>query len=215
MITEIKRLQQRGKEFVPITLAEAVVVNTGDHIKIPGIASNTITTLDKVLGILGIDFQAFLTALAGKQDALTAGSGIVIKDGVISTNNNFTLYKIVTPQEFKEMIPSQEHTNQIYIVLTNNTPGNSFSEFVCLSNNILEDGVEKTIYFWEKLGEVVTQVDLSGYVTNEQFNQFIGLAITATPILTSTNQQVIANYSIPTDLYDNMVVIDSDLIEIQ
>jgi len=54
MSTQIKRLYQNSKEFVPITLAEAVVVNTTN---IPGLQSLGITTLDKVLrttlGIVG------------------------------------------------------------------------------------------------------------------------------------------------------------------
>jgi hypothetical protein len=44
--TQIKRLFQNNAEFVPITLAEAVVVNTST---IPGLANLGITTLDKVL----------------------------------------------------------------------------------------------------------------------------------------------------------------------
>ena len=41
MSTQIKRLYQNSKEFVPITLAEAVVVNTTN---IPGLQSLGITT---------------------------------------------------------------------------------------------------------------------------------------------------------------------------
>ena len=44
--TQIKRLFQSNTEFVPITLAEAVVVNTSN---VPGLSSLGITTLDKVL----------------------------------------------------------------------------------------------------------------------------------------------------------------------
>ena len=45
-MTEIRRLFQQGKEFVPISLAEAIVVNTNN---LPGFNSLRITTLDKVL----------------------------------------------------------------------------------------------------------------------------------------------------------------------
>lgn len=45
-MTEIRRLFQQGKEFVPISLAEAVVVNTNN---LPGFSSLKITTLDRVL----------------------------------------------------------------------------------------------------------------------------------------------------------------------
>ncbi|MGN0966687.1 MAG: hypothetical protein ACI4OP_03735 [Candidatus Coprovivens sp.] len=54
MSTQIKRLYQSNTEFVPITLSEAVVVNTSN---IPGLTSLGITTLDKVLratmGVVG------------------------------------------------------------------------------------------------------------------------------------------------------------------
>ena len=46
MSTQIKRLYQNNQEFVPITLAEAVVV---DATNIPGLQTLRITTLDKVL----------------------------------------------------------------------------------------------------------------------------------------------------------------------
>lgn len=49
MSTQIKRLYQNDQEFVPITLAEAVVV---DATNIPGLQTLRITTLDKVLKIL-------------------------------------------------------------------------------------------------------------------------------------------------------------------
>jgi hypothetical protein len=56
--TQIKRLFQSGTEFVPITLAEAVVVNTSS---IPGLTNLGITTLDKVLrntlGLVGNNAQ--------------------------------------------------------------------------------------------------------------------------------------------------------------
>ena len=94
--TQIKRLFQNNTEFVPITLAEAVVVNTSS---IPGLTSLGITTLDKVLrstlGLVGQNAQNIetlggnITQLAGvvqlinqelenKQDKLTAGVGISI-----------------------------------------------------------------------------------------------------------------------------------------
>ena len=52
MSTQIKRLYQDGKEFVPITLSEAVVVNTTN---VPGLNGLGITTLDKVLGHIAQD----------------------------------------------------------------------------------------------------------------------------------------------------------------
>jgi hypothetical protein len=75
--TQIKRLSQSKTEFVPITLAEAVVVNTSN---LPGLSSLGITTLDKVLrttmGVVGTNaadiaklkttVQEINTALEGK-----------------------------------------------------------------------------------------------------------------------------------------------------
>ena len=46
MSTLIERLSQNGQEFVPITLQEAVVVNTAN---LPLLNGMNITTLDKVL----------------------------------------------------------------------------------------------------------------------------------------------------------------------
>ena len=66
-VTEIKRLKQRGKDFVPITLAEAVVVNT-QHI--PGFSTMEITTLDKILGQYGYNLTQFNQALQNKQNQL-------------------------------------------------------------------------------------------------------------------------------------------------
>ena len=80
-MTEIRRLFQQGKEFVPISLAEAVVVNTNN---LPGFSSLKITTLDRVLysltGVVGTNSINIKNLQDTKQDKLTAGNGIVIKD---------------------------------------------------------------------------------------------------------------------------------------
>ena len=207
--TQIKRLFQSKTEFVPITLAEAVVVNTSN---LPGLSSLGITTLDKVLrttmGVVGTNaadiaklkttVQEINTALEGKQDKLTAGVGITISpDGVISTTNSIELYKIVT-----QLPPaSKDCLNSIYLVpATSGTAGNIFLEYICV-----------------KIGEVQTDVDLSGYVTTETFNQTINTingqlanAITAQDVTTSDGSaKVVVNYTIPRDLYDSMVETDS------
>lgn len=218
--TQIKRLFQSKTEFVPITLAEAVVVNTSN---IPGLSSLGITTLDKVLrttmGVVGTNaadiavlkntVQQINTALEGKQDKLTAGVGITISpDGVISTTNSIELYKIVT------QLPtaSKDCLNSIYLVsATSGTAGNIFVEYICVYENI------QAKYIWEKIGEVQTDVDLSGYVTTETFNQTINTingqlanAITAQDVTTSDGSaKVVVNYTIPRDLYDSMVKTDS------
>lgn len=218
--TQIKRLFQSKTEFVPITLAEAVVVNTSN---IPGLSSLGITTLDKVLrttmGVVGTNagdiavlkntVQQINTALEGKQDKLTAGVGITISpEGVISTTNSIELYKIVT------QLPtaSKDCLNFIYLVpAPSGTAGNIFIEHICVYENT------QTKYIWEKIGEVQTDVDLSGYVTNETFNQTINIingqlanTITAQDVTTSDGaSKVVVNYTIPSDLYDSMVNTDS------
>lgn len=219
--TQIKRLFQSKTEFVPITLAEAVVVNTSN---LPGLSSLGITTLDKVLrttmGVVGTNaadiaklkttVQEINTALEGKQDKLTAGVGITISpDGVISTTNSIELYKIVT------QLPtaSKDCLNSIYLVpATSGAAGNIFVEYICVYENNTQ-----AKYIWEKIGEVQTDVDLSGYVTTETFNQTINTingqlanAITAQDVTTSDGSaKVVVNYTIPRDLYDSMVETDS------
>lgn len=218
--TQIKRLFQSKTEFVPITLAEAVVVNTSN---LPGLSSLGITTLDKVLrttmGVVGTNaadiaklkttVQEINTALEEKQDKLTAGVGITISpEGVISTTNSIELYKIVT------QLPtaSENCLNSIYLVpATSGIAGNIFVEYICVYENT------QAKYIWEKIGEVQTDVDLSGYVTTETFNQTINTingqlanAITAQDVTISDGiTKVVVNYTIPTDLYDNAVETDS------
>lgn len=218
--TQIKRLFQSKTEFVPITLAEAVVVNTSN---IPGLSSLGITTLDKVLrttmGVVGTNagdiamlkntVQQINTALEGKQDKLTAGVGITISpEGVISTTNSIELYKIVT------QLPtaSKDCLNFIYLVpAPSGAAGNIFIEYICVYANT------QAKYIWEKIGEVQTDVDLSGYVTKETFNQTINTingqltnTITAKDVTTSNGtSKVVVNYTIPPDLYDSMVNTDS------
>ena len=229
--TQIKRLFQSGTEFVPITLAEAVVVNTST---VPGLTNLGITTLDKVLrntlGLVGNNAQNIetlggnLTQLAGvvqlinqelenKQDKLTAGVGISITKQddktVISVNHTIELYKVISTETWnviKEQ-PSQDYENVIYLVpqpSVTSVTGNVFKEFLCVFKNGL--------YQWEEFGTIQTEVDLSGYVTDEEFTQLVNRVSTievtgifADNIYTSTGQQVIVQYTIPTNLYDSAV----------
>lgn len=222
--TQIKRLFQSKTEFVPITLAEAVVVNTSN---LPGLSSLGITTLDKVLrttmGVVGTNaadintlkttVQSINTALEGKQDKLTAGVGITISPtGVISVTNSIELYKIVTSLP----TASKDCLNSIYLVPSpSGTAGNIFVEYICVYETT------QAKYIWEKIGEVQTDVDLSGYVTNEVFNATINTingqlanTITAQDVTTSDGSaKVVVNYTIPADLYDSMVNTDNtDLV---
>ena len=209
--TQIKRLFQSKTEFVPITLAEAVVVNTSN---LPGLSSLGITTLDKVLrttmGVVGTNaadintlkttVQNINTALEGKQDKLTTG--------VISVTNSIELYKIVTSLP----TASKDCLNSIYLVPSpSGTAGNIFVEYICVYETT------QAKYIWEKIGEVQTDVDLSGYVTNEVFNATINTingqlanTITAQDVTTSDGSaKVVVNYTIPADLYDSMVNTDN------
>ena len=185
-MTEVRRLFQQGKEFVPISLAEAVVVNTNN---LPGFSSLKITTLDRVLynfaGVVGTNTINIKNLQDTKQDKLTAGNGIVIKDGVISTTANIgDIYKIVST------LPkaSAEVTNTLYLVPTtsdNTEDGtNIFVEWLCVK-------VGET-YKWEKLGESKTTIDLSDYITS-------------IPVTNSNDEIIRVNYEIPRDLYDNLM----------
>lgn len=227
--TQIKRLFQNNTEFVPITLSEAVVVNTST---IPGLTDLGITTLDKVLrntlGLIGANTQKIetlggdiltLTGVVGqinnelknKQDKLTAGVGISITKNdqdqtVISVNHSLEIYKIVTTETWNTIKdnPSQSYENVIYLVpqpAITSSNQNIFKEFLC----VFKDG----IYQWEEFGTIQTKVDLSGYVTQGEFTALkdrvsdIELkGIFASDVFTSTGQQVVIRYTIPSNLYD-------------
>lgn len=216
-MTEIKRLKQSGKDFAPITLSEAVVVNTN---VIPGLSNLGITTLDKVLGAYGLTFQQFMTALAGKQDELTAGAGITINKVTVGdetktviglSSSVTTLYKIVTVEQFNAMVPGPEHVNYIYIYPSANAnvgPGNYFTEVVCMEMDDPEsDSIPKAKkYFWEKIGELPTEVDLSNYLTWDKYVADGGIiAVPVTTSLQAGNKAVIVSYDIPANLYDDVV----------
>ena len=216
MSTQIKRLYQNNDAFVPITLSEAVVVNT-DSIPVLNSQNIGITTLDHILrltyGYIGNNSQTLgqlntkvneiNTALASKQNKLTPGTGITITDdGVISTNISFELYKIVSslPEASKDI------TNTIYLVPTQGVNGNIFIEHVCIYDSNTQQ------YIWEQLGTVQTNVDLSGYVTTEAFNTAISninnklnSTITAQNVKTSGGDTVVVDYDIPSTLYDSVV----------
>lgn len=207
MSTQIKRLYQNNQEFVPITLAEAVVVNTTN---IPGLQSLGITTLDKVLkttlGVVGsntLDIETInrtLTTinntLQNKQDKLTAGDGITISsDGVISLTNTSTLgfqYKIVTVLPSP---PGKDYENIIYLVPNpEGINGNIFTEYICINKD--------STYIWEQIGSLTTDVNLDNYVTKNEFNALKSIVLTAQDVTTSSGIAVAVNYNIPNNLYD-------------
>ncbi len=217
MSTQIKRLYQSNKEFVPITLQEAVVVNSTN---IPGLQSLGITTLDKVLrqtmGIVSANTGAIATLettvtninaeLEKKQNQLVPGTGITLQpldDGrvAISTSLSYELYKVVTELPG----PTEECLNSIYLV-TSKVPGyqNTLSEYICI-----KDGSN---YKWEQFGTLQADTDLSNYITKDEFNTEINKiksalasTITAEDVTTKTGNSVIVTYDIPVDLYDSMV----------
>ena len=207
MSTQIKRLYQNNQEFVPITLAEAVVV---DATNIPGLQTLGITTLNKVLkntlAVVGTntlsigDINKTLTTinntLQNKQDKLTAGDGITIDpDGTISITNTSTLgfqYKIV------KMLPSppgKDYENIIYLVPnTTGVNGNIFIEYICINKD--------SNYIWEQIGSLTTDVNLDGYVTKKEFNDLKSIVLTAQDVTTSSGTPVTVGYDIPNYLYD-------------
>ena len=207
MSTQIKRLYQNNQEFVPITLAEAVVV---DATNIPGLQTLRITTLDKVLkntlAVVGdntINIETINTTLTNinttlqkKQDKLTAGDGITIDpDGTISVTNTSTLgfqYKIV------KMLPSppgKDYENIIYLVPnTQGVNGNIFTEYICINKD--------SNYIWEQIGSLTTDVNLDGYVTKKEFTDLKSIVLTAQDVTTSSGTPVTVEIDIPNYLYD-------------
>lgn len=207
MSTQIKRLYQNNQEFVPITLAEAVVVNTTN---IPGLQSLGITTLDKVLkttlGVVGsntlnIDtinrtLDSINNTLQNKQDKLTAGDGIIIApDGTISVTKTSTLgfqYKIVS---ILPSPPKKDYENIIYLVPNpQGVNGNIFTEYICINKD--------SVYIWEQIGSLTTDVNLDNYVTKVEFNTLKSTVLTAQDVTTSSGIAVTVNYDIPSTLYD-------------
>ena len=207
MSTQIKRLYQNNQEFVPITLAEAVVVNTTN---IPGLQSLGITTLDKVLkntlGVVGSNTLSIDTinrtlatinnTLQNKQDKLTAGDGITISpNGVISITNTSTLgfqYKIVTALPSP---PKKDYENIIYLVPNpQGANGNIFTEYICINRN--------STYIWEQIGSLTTDVNLDNYVTKTEFTNLSSIVLTAQDVTTSSGDPVTVKIDIPNWLYD-------------
>ena len=207
MSTQIKRLYQNNQEFVPITLAEAVVV---DATNIPGLQSLGITTLNKVLkntlavvGTNTLSIETINTTLTNinttlqkKQDKLTAGDGITISsNGVISITNTSTLgfqYKIVTELPSP---PGKDYENIIYLVPnTQGIIGNIFTEYICINKN--------SKYIWEQIGSLTTDVNLDNYVTKKEFTDLKSIVLTAQDVTNSSGNPVTVEIDIPNYLYD-------------
>ena len=211
MSTQIKRLYQNNQEFVPITLAEAVVV---DATNIPGLQTLRITTLDKVLkntlavvgtntlsiGDINTTLTNINTTLQKKQDKLTAGDGITIDpDGTISVTNTSTLgfqYKIVTVLPSP---PRKDYENIIYLVPnTQGINGNIFTEYICINKD--------SNYIWEQIGSLTTDVNLDNYVTKKEFTNLKSIVLTAQDVTTSSGNPVTVEIDIPNNLYDKQQI---------
>ena len=173
-MTDIKKLQQNGKEFVPITLAEAVVVNATN---LQGYDTLGITTLDRVLNALAtIDYtqQTAITEINNKLKSLKAGFS----------------YQIVNELP----TPSIDCLGTIYLVKGSDINQNKYAEYICIFSN--------AEYSWEMLGIINSEVDLTGYVTKNDFNTFTAIALTAEDVTDSSGNKVSVDYDIPRDLYD-------------
>ena len=173
-MTDIKKLQQNGKEFVPITLAEAVVVNAEN---LQGYNTLGKTTLDKVLNALAaVDYtqQTAITEINNKLKSLKAGFS----------------YQIVNELP----TPNVDCLGTIYLVKGSDINQNKYAEYICIFNN--------AEYSWEMLGIINSEVDLTGYVTKNDFDAFTAIALTAEDVTDSSGHSVSVAYDIPKDLYD-------------
>ena len=178
-MTDIKKLQQNGKEFVPITLAEAVVVNVENLQGYDTLGKTTSgkTTLDKVLNALAaIDYS--------QQTAI-----ININNTLKSLKAGFS-YQVVNELP----TPNADCLGTIYLVRGSDINQNKYAEYICIFNN--------AEYSWEMLGIINSEVDLTGYVTKNDFNAFTAIALTAEDVTDSSGHKVSVDYDIPRDLYD-------------
>lgn len=178
-MTDIKKLQQNGKEFVPITLAEAVVVNV-ENLKgydTLGKTTSGKTTLDKVLNALAtVDYtqQTAITEINNKLKSLKAGFS----------------YQVVNELP----TPNVDCLGTIYLVRGSDINQNKYAEYICIFNN--------AEYSWEMLGIINSEVDLTGYVTKDDFDAFTAVALTAEDVTDSLGNKVSVDYPIPENLYD-------------
>ena len=178
-MTDIKKLQQNGKEFVPITLAEAVVVNVENLQGYDTLGKTTSgkTTLDKVLKALAaVDYsqQSAIIDINNKLKSLKAGFS----------------YQVVNELP----TPNVDCLGTIYLVRGSDINQNKYAEYICIFNN--------AEYSWEMLGIINSEVDLTGYVTKTDFNAFTAVALTAEDVTDSSGNRVSVNYEIPENLYD-------------
>ena len=178
-MTDIKKLQQNGKEFVPITLAEAVVVNVENLQGYDTLGKTTSgkTTLDKVLNALAaIDYSQ--------------------QSAIIDINNTLKSLKAGFSYQVVDELPTPnvDCLGTIYLVKGSDINQNKYAEYICIFNN--------AEYSWEMLGIINSEVDLTGYVTKDDFSAFTAVALTAEDVTDSLGNKVSVDYPIPENLYD-------------
>ena len=140
--------------------------------------SNTVTTtLDKVL-------RALATVDNSQQEAITK-----INNTLKSLKAGFS-YQVVNELP----TPSIDCLGTIYLVKGSDINQNKYAEYICIFNN--------AEYSWEMLGIINSEVDLTGYVTKNDFDTFTAMALTAEDVTDSLGNKVSVNYTIPEDLYD-------------
>lgn len=217
MATKISKLYRSGEEFVPISIAEAVVVNTTD---IPGLSQLNlgIVTLDTVINSL-VQIDAInassVDILRKNIDQIQAGQGIIIdiqkqddgsKKTIISADPNFQekyqLYEILPDSELPS--PGPTFVNKIWLLLNTNYPeSNTCDEYICY----LKDNQ----YIWEKIGSITSELnfnqllsELKQDITNltTRVTNLENGRITANIVLHSDNTPVTIEWEIPNDLYD-------------
>lgn len=101
------------------------------------------------------------TALNTKQSNLTAGTGISIQDGVISSTLDTNLYVIVS-----ELPTVDFDTNKIYILETQNQDGSyNYTAYKYRSQSSGDNEISNLAYGWFPIG-ITPDVDLSGLATD-------------------------------------------------
>ena len=138
---------------------------------------DTTTTLDKVLNALAaVDYtqQTAITEINNKLKSLKAGFS----------------YQIVNELP----TPNVDCLGTIYLVRGSDINQNKYAEYICIFNN--------AEYSWEMLGIINSEVDLTGYVTKNDFDAFTAIALTAEDVTDSSGHSVSVAYDIPKDLYD-------------
>ena len=90
--------------------------------------------------------------------------------------------------------PSIDCLGTIYLIGGSDIDKNKYAEYICIFNNAK--------YSWEMLGIINSEVDLTGYVTKNDFDAFTAIALTAEDVTDSSGHSVSVAYDIPKDLYD-------------